>query len=139
MPYFAKYTPKRTVRWPRGYLVPTADPAVVAKLQRRGLLVERLAERATLAVEGFRVTSLTPSERLNQGHYTNAVRAVFETTREFPAGTVFVTTAQRLAPLAASLLEAESDDGLLVWNMFDRMLSVQFGRGARSTGVQDSR
>lgn len=61
LPYLAKYTPKRTVRWPRGYLVPQADPAVVAKLRQHGLLVERLAAGATLAVEGFRVTSLRPS------------------------------------------------------------------------------
>lgn len=136
LPYLAKYTPKRTVPWPRGYLIPRADPALVAKLQQHGLLVERLAGPATLAVEGFRVTSLKPSEQLNQGHYTNTVAGeYFEATREFPAGTVFVTTAQRLAPVAASLLEPESDDGLLVWNFFDRALSLQFGRGAREYPV----
>lgn len=48
---------------------------------------------------------------------------------------MFVSTAQRLAPLAAALLEPESDDGLLVWNFFDRALSRQFGRGAREYPV----
>jgi hypothetical protein len=136
LPYLAKYTPKRTVRWPRGYLIPRADPVVVDKLRQHGLLVERLAEGASVAIEGFRVTSLMPSEQLNQGHYTNTVAGeYFEATREFPAGTVFVTTTQRLAPVAASLLEPESDDGLLVWNFFDRALSQQFGRGAREYPV----
>ncbi len=136
LPYLAKYAPTRTVRWPRGYLIPRADPAVVAKLRQHGLLVEQLAAGATLAVEGFRVTSLKPSAQLNQGHYTNTVAGeYFEAAREFEAGTVFVSTAQRLAPLAAALLEPESDDGLLAWNFFDRALSQQWGRGPREYPV----
>jgi hypothetical protein len=58
-----------------------------------------------------------------------------EATKTYPAGTVYVTLAQRLAPLAASLLEPESDDGLLVWNFFDRALSIQWGSGPREYPV----
>jgi hypothetical protein len=39
-----------------------------------------------------------------------------------------VPTAQPLGNLAACLLEAESDDGLVVWNFFDRYLVPQWSR-----------
>ena len=136
VPYLASYTAKRSIRLPRGHLIPNPEPAVVAKLQQHGISVERLAEPATLAVEGFRITSIKGSEQLNQGHYTNTVAGeYFETTKTFPAGTLYVSQAQRLAPLAAALLEAESDDGFLVWNFFDRALSIQWGGGPREYPV----
>lgn len=135
LPYLAKFTSKRSVRLPRGYVI-DADPAIVAKLRQHGIAVERLAEAATLPVEGFRITALTPSAQLNQGHYTNAAKGeYFEETRTFPAGALFVSTSQRLGALAAALLEPESDDGLLVWNFFDRVVSVQWGRGPREYPV----
>ena len=40
-----------------------------------------------------------------------------------PAGAVVVRTAQPLGSLAAYLLEPESDDGLFVWNFFDRFVN----------------
>jgi hypothetical protein len=43
--------------------------------------------------------------------------------------------AQPLGRLAAYLLEPESDDGLLVWNFFDRDIVSQWGRGAQTYPV----
>jgi hypothetical protein len=43
--------------------------------------------------------------------------------------------AQPLGRLAAYLLEPESDDGLLVWNGFDRDIVAQWGRGAQTYPV----
>jgi hypothetical protein len=43
--------------------------------------------------------------------------------------------AQPLANVAAYLLEPESDDGLLVWNFFDRFLAAQWGGGRRKYPV----
>ena len=52
-----------------------------------------------------------------------------------PKGTLVVRTAQALGRLAAYLLEPESDDGLLVWNFFDRDIVSQWGRGAQTYPV----
>ena len=38
-------------------------------------------------------------------------------------------TSQKLANLAAYLLEPESNDGLMAWNLFDRYLVPQWGMG----------
>ena len=136
VPYLAKPVASRSVKLPRGYLIASPEPALLSKLRQHGIVVERLSATATVVVEGFRVTSLEGAEQLNQGHYTNTVKGeYFEETRRFPAGTAVVPIGQRLGALAATLLEPESDDGLLVWNAFDRALSIQWGSGPREYPV----
>jgi hypothetical protein len=128
VPYLARYIAKRTVRRPRGYLISPPDPQVLAALLRHGIAVDRLVEPATLAVESFEVTSVRGSRRPNQGHFTSSVDGSYSiSTRTLPAGSLWVTSAQALGHLAASLLEPESDDGLLVWNFLDRYLAAQWG------------
>ncbi len=127
VPYLARFTAKRTVPFPSGYLITVPDDRVVGVLRRHGITVERLTEAATLSVESFGVTQVAGSTRLNQGHYTSSVTGEYTTVeREFPVGTLFVSTAQALGSVAAYLLEPESDDGLVVWNFFDRYLQAQW-------------
>ncbi len=136
LPYLAKYTSKRSVRFPRGYLINVPDSSIAAKLRQHGILVERLVAPAKLKVEAFTVTEISAAERLNQGHYTNQAKGESsEVEKEFAAGTYFVSTAQPLANVAAYLLEPESDDGMLVWNFFDRYLAMQWGGGPREYPV----
>lgn len=128
VPYIARFTSKRTVPYPAGYLIPVYNEAVKANLLGHGILVEELAEPVTLSAEVFTVTEISGSERPDQGHFTSSVEGDYSTVeREFPAGTLYVSTAQRLGPLAAYLLEAESEDGLVFWNFFDRYLAAQWG------------
>lgn len=136
VPYYAKYTAKRTVRLPRGYFITAQDTKVIEKLQQHGIVVERLVEPVKVNVEAFSVTEVKGAERLNQGHYPNTVTGdVSQKTMEFPTGTFFVSLAQPLAPVASYLLEPESDDGLVVWNFFDRYLAQQWRRGPREHKV----
>jgi hypothetical protein len=130
IPYLARFTSGRSLPFPYGYLITVPDKDVVAKLRQHGIAVERLTEPVTLSVEAFEITEVVPAQRLNQGHYNTGVTGSYATVeREFPAGTYFVTTAQALGSVAAYLLEPESDDGLVVWNFFDRYLAAQWGRG----------
>ncbi len=136
VPYFARYTPTRTVPLPRGYLITVRDEAVIEKLRQHGIAVDRLTEPATLTVESFRVTEIAGARRSNQGHYTSSVKGEYSTEeREFPVGTLYVSTAQALGSLAALLLEPESYDGLVVWNFFDRYLAPQWGGAAQTYPV----
>jgi hypothetical protein len=48
---------------------------------------------------------------------------------DFPSGTLVIRTAQPLGNLIAYLLEPQSNDGLVVWNFFDRYLVPQWGMG----------
>lgn len=136
VPYLAHFVPKRTVRYAYGYLMPINDAAVVENLIAHGIVVERLEEPATVKVEALAVTGVSGAERPNQGHYTTSVKGEYSTAEmEFPAGTVLVRTAQPLGPLACLLLEAESGDGLVFWNFFDRYLVPQWGRSPQTYPV----
>jgi hypothetical protein len=127
VPYLAEWAPTRTVPWPNGYLITVQDQAVVGKLLQHGIAVERLTQPVTLSADQFNVTEVTGAPRLNQGHYTTVVSGDYSSVeREFPAGTYYVTTGQSLGAVAVSLLEAESDDGLVYWNFFDRYLATQW-------------
>jgi murein tripeptide amidase MpaA len=128
VPYLARWAPTRSVRYAQGYLIATPEPDVLDNLLAHGITVERLVAPATARVERFTVTELTGARRSNQGHYTTSVQGEYgQVEREFAAGTLLVRTAQVLGPLAAALLEPESDDGLVTWNFFDRYLAAQWG------------
>jgi hypothetical protein len=136
VPFFTDFVPKRSVSFPFAYLIPTADPEITNKLLQHGLLVEKLTKSTKLEVESFRITEITGAQRLYQGHRMNSVKGEYNLEeKEFPEGTLFISTAQPLANVAAYLLEPESDDGLLVWNFFDRYVVPQWGRGALSYPV----
>jgi len=136
MPYFADFVAKRTARIPYAYIIPVFDAGVLDKLRQHGIAVERLTEAVTLETEAFRLKEIKGAERLYQGHRTNAVKGEYAVEkREFPKGTLVVRTAQALGRLAAYLLEPESDDGLLVWNFFDRDIVSQWGRGGQTYPV----
>ncbi len=130
VPYYCKYIPRRSVRFPHAYLIQAYGDRIVKKLIEHGILVERLKEPAVLRVESFKIKKIEAAKRPYQGHYMNSIKGEYEMVeKEFPKGTLFVQTAQRLGSLVAYLLEPESDDGLVVWNFFDRYLVRQWGGG----------
>jgi hypothetical protein len=136
VPYFVDFVPKRSIRFPYGYLIPVSVPGVVEKLLQHGIMVEKVTEPVTLEVESFQLKEIKPATRLYQGHYMNSVKGEYSTVqKEFPEGTLFISTAQPLGSLAAYLLEPESDDGLFVWNYFDHFLASQWRRGPQAAPV----
>jgi len=136
IPHHADFQPKRSVAYPAAYLIELQVPKVLEKLQLHGIVVERLLQPASLEVESFQVAELKGSERLYQGHRMNTVTGEYKSeSREFGEGTLIIRTAQPLASLASYLLEPESDDGLLVWNYFDRYLVPQWSRSPQTYPV----
>ncbi len=136
MPYYADFVAKRTVRLPYAYLIPLTDPDIPEKLREHGVVVERLTDATSLEAESFRIKEIKGAERLYQGHRMNTVKGEYTTeARDFPKGTLVVRTGQPLGRLAAYLLEPESDDGLLVWNYFDKYIVSQWGRGFQTVPV----
>ena len=136
IPYYSDWVGKRSVRLPIAYVLAVPDEDVVAKLRQHGLVIEKLTEPATLEVEVFRLKSFQSAERAYQGHHLNRVSGEYAIeTRDFPTGTIIVPTAQPLGRLSAYLLEPESDDGLLVWNFFDRYVVPQWSRDLQTYPV----
>ncbi|MFA9453361.1 MAG: M14 family metallopeptidase [Candidatus Aminicenantaceae bacterium] len=136
IPNHADFQPKRSVPYPAAYLIELQVPEVLEKLKLHGIVVERLLQPASLEVESFQVTELKGAERLYQGHRMNTVTGEYKSeSKEFGEGTLIIRTAQPLASLASYLLEPESDDGLLVWNYFDRYLVPQWSRSPQTYPV----
>jgi hypothetical protein len=130
VPYYIDYYPVKSVRFPYAYLITTKDTVIPELLKLHGVKVEKLTADTKLQCEAFEITDLKPARRLNQGHYTNTVEGKFvNRTADFPAGTFVVRTGQPLANVAAYLLEPQSNDGMMLWNFFDRYVVPQWGPG----------
>ncbi|NOY78477.1 MAG: hypothetical protein GXO76_11475 [Calditrichaeota bacterium] len=127
--FYGNFTVTQSVPLPRGYILPKTLPKIIAKLRQHGIIVEKLFAPAVLRVQTFRFAKLFPSKWPFQGHWLTHVAVTARTeTDTIPAGSYFVGMDQPLAPLIATLLEPQSDDGLLVWNFFDRYLTAEWSR-----------
>ena len=126
MGVFDRFEATASTALPAGWLVEARDTAVVRALALHGVEVQRFVKAATLATRGWIVDSLTRAPRAFQGHreVRLAVHDDPATAQSIPAGTFWVSGRQRLARLAALLLEPSSDDGLVNWNALDDRLAV---------------
>lgn len=130
IPYYIDYYPVRNVKFPYAYLLTINDQQIVNLLKAHGISIEKLSEASKVEVERFEISELKGATRLNQGHYTNTIKGKYiRESIDFPSGTLVIRTAQPLANLAAYLLEPQSNDGLMIWNFFDRYLVPQWGVG----------
>ena len=126
--YIADYLPTKQVKFPYAYIIDKKDKAILENLKGHGIEVKELKTDIELEVIGYEFEEIKPNERLNQGHYTNKTKGKYvKETKLFKKGSYIVTLDQKLANVAAYLLEAESEDSLLTWNYFDRYLIAQWG------------
>ena len=80
---------------------------------------------AQLAVERFSIAELTKAPRPFQGHQEARLKGAFDKAQlTVDAGSLFIPANQPLARLAFYLIEPESDDGLVTWNVIDEGLAV---------------
>jgi hypothetical protein len=130
VPYFIDYYPTRMVKFPFAYILTTHDPAITDLLKIHGIKIEELTTDSKIDVQRFDISELKGAPRLNQGHYNTTLSGKFVDGQvDFPAGTLVVRTAQPLGNLVEYLLEPQSNDGLVLWNYFDRYLVPQWGSG----------
>jgi len=130
VPYITDFFPTKSIRIPFAYVLSIPDKNVINNLKAHGIKVEQISGKLTVDVDRFKIEELKGVGQLNQGHYTESVKGEFvPETKEFPAGTYIVRTGQKLGNLAAYLLEPQSDDGLMLWNFFDKYLVPQWGGG----------
>lgn len=123
MPLFVRFNPTLDVAPPIAYAIPPSDTQVVRVLQLHGIFVDSLTEPARAQAQIFVADSTNLSPRPFQGHHEMQLVGHWTSeSREIPAGTYIVRTAQQQGVLVVYLLEPQSDDGLVTWNFFDREL-----------------
>ncbi|XXF75676.1 M14 family metallopeptidase [Myxococcaceae bacterium GXIMD 01537] len=141
-PHHRTFLPTQAVSTPLGYLAPAE---LASRLEGHGIRFERLTAPQRFTVDSYRVArreeTFSPDVAANVpppgqaevplSQKPKPVR--FETvltvaperaTQEFPAGTLYVPTAQRAGTLAVYLLEPHSDDGFCRWQFLDMHLQV---------------
>ena len=127
MPVYDRFEPTLQVTHPDAYLVPN-DAKIVALLKLHGLTVEPFSPSGTNGrISVFTVDSVITATRAFQGHKETRLTGTWSTpaARDIAAGGYVVVSASgRFGPLAAYLLEPESDDGLVDWNFFDTSLAT---------------
>jgi hypothetical protein len=119
---YGTFVATRTVPLPRAYLFADEPElrGVLDRLLAHGISVETLSEPLTAEVEQFIIDGVERSPRAAQGHREVKVNGHGRNeSLRFPAGTFLVRVGQPLGTLAAYLLEPESDDGLVTWNVLD--------------------
>lgn len=106
------------------------DPpaGAVEALELHGIELRRLERAAPLEVERFEPSEKERAERAFQGHHEIALAGEWTRSVEtLPAGTLVVPARQRLARLAAQLLEPESEDSLSTWGFLESVTRAREG------------
>lgn len=123
--FLGRFVPTIERSVPYAYLVPRQIKSAIVKLQQHGIKVEELTAPWSGKVEVAKIKAIHAAPRAFQGHRMVKLDVEFTvTTGEAQSGDWIVRTAQPLGPVAAYLLEAESNDGLATWNYLDEHLQV---------------
>jgi hypothetical protein len=123
MPVVDRFEPTLTRRPSQGYAFDAALTDVVMLLRRHGVRVDSLTRARTVTVERFVVDSLRQAPRPFQGHREVTASGRWErATQELKAGSWIVRRQGDRDLVAFQLLEPESDDGVLTWNLLDASL-----------------
>jgi hypothetical protein len=124
---YGVFAATRSATLPKGWLIP-GNPrltAAVERLRLHGVKVEEVTAPAQVSVERFTITDYTRAERAFQGHREARLKGTFEPAQlSVSPGALFVPADQPLARLAFYLLEPESDDGLVTWNIIEEGLAA---------------
>lgn len=96
----------------------------VADLMRRHAIeVERLEAPLQVDVERFRLDSIRWASAPYQNHLNASPRvSIVPESATLPAGTYLVRMSQNAARIVAELMEPDTDDSIVVWNLLDHAL-----------------
>jgi hypothetical protein len=128
---YGVFAATRTRAMPDGWLIPkaTAESARMAaamdRIRWHGLKTETIASPSQVPVERFLISDYIRTERAFQGHREARLKGTLEKAQlTVDPGSIFIPANQPLARLAFYLLEPESDDGFVTWNIIEEGLAV---------------
>lgn len=123
---FGMFEATRTISMPRGWLIPRAEASAAAlaatleRLRLHGVRIDTVAAPSDLGVERFTIAGYTRADRTFQNRNEAKLTGSYaKATLAADAGALFIPAAQPLARLAFYLLEPESDDGFVTWNVLE--------------------
>lgn len=126
IPIYDRFDSTLTQSLPYAWIVPAAQAPILDLLRRHGLFIERPVGRTTARGERFVIDSVVRSDRTFQGHHEVRLEGRWEPVDSLAVepDAYVVRAGQPLAILALYLMEPQSDDGLVTWNVMDPWLSA---------------
>jgi len=123
MPVYDRFTSTLDRLPPAAYVLAPQDTAVVTLLRLHGIRVDRSDSAWTARGESFVIDTIITSSRPFQGHHEIRLKGQWvRGVQVLPPRSFIVSTAQARGTLVVYLLEPESDDGFVTWNLFDASL-----------------
>ena len=116
--------PTKTRPRPYAYILPRDARDAVALLRRHDIAVEELQDSITVEVDAYVLTGVSYEQAYNHAAATRVTVAdtVVRQRRTFPAGSFVIRTGQMQGRVAAHMLEPESTDNIIYWNLMDAWL-----------------
>ncbi len=121
VPFYEEAVAVDSVTVPVAYLVPPEWTTVLDVLRTHGIAMRRLAKPETLTVDSYIFRDVKFRTRPYEGRVgvASLVTDPLRESREFPAGTWVVPTAQRGGKVAVHLLEPRAPDSFVAWGFFN--------------------
>ena len=116
---------------PLYYIVPPQWKDAIDVLQAHGIQFQRTTKPLKIEVESYKFSDV----KFAPASFENRVTVSFKAnpiaeTREFPAGSIVVSTAQEAANIAIHLLEPMSPDSFVYWGFFNAIFEQkEYGEG----------
>jgi hypothetical protein len=105
-------------------VLPPADSSAAALLAVHGIAVDRVRAPCTVAADSFATDSVVVARAPFQNRRNVQIEGRWQRTdARLDAGAYVVRIAQPLGVLATYLLDPRSDDGLVTWNVGDRVVT----------------
>jgi hypothetical protein len=136
MPVFDRFESTLDERLPWGYVLAPTDTVGLRLLETHGVIVEETHAACSPALDEFSVDSASLG-RLFQEHREARVFGSWrrgEGATSLPSQSRVIRVAQPLGLIAMIMLEPQSDDGLVDWNLGDRVVE-QGGRAQVSANL----
>lgn len=128
LPVLRRFRSQQQSRLPNAWAIIAPTPEVVQRLQWHGIHFRAVAAAQTATVREFEVTKKRKPKRPYQGHQELELQGKWldPKRQELPLGTIIIPANQRLAMLAATLLEPLSEDSLSSWNFFEAATDTHY-------------
>lgn len=131
IPKFDEAGVSASVAPPLYYIVPPQWKDAIEVLEAHGIEFQRLSKPLQITVESYKFSEA----KFAPASFENRVTVNFKTnpikeTREFPAGSLVIPTAQEKANIVIHLLEPMSPDSLVYWGFFNAIFEQkEYGEG----------
>lgn len=131
IPRFDEAKISASVAPPLYYIVPPQWKDVIEVLEAHGIKFQRLTKPLKIEVESYKFSDVkfAPASFENRVTVSFKINPITET-REFPTGSLIISTAQEAANVAVHLLEPMSPDSFVYWGFFNAIFEQkEYGEG----------